>query len=163
MAKIGGVIPLPLVVIVGAAVALSVVAASIDRRHDKTGAPEAMAHDAATERLVPVSFVAASEKSARIIQFRHGHAVYDETCHACHEDGIAGAPRLGDKAAWGPRIAKGFPTLVGHAVKGFQGKDGIMPPKGGGAWDEVEVARAVAWMTSRAGGSFAEPDSLPVR
>lgn len=162
MAKIGGIIPLPLVVIAGSAVVLAAVAASIDHRHDLTGPPLALTPEATSERLTPVSFVAATEHSARVMHFRHGHAVYDETCHACHEDGIAGAPRLGDKTAWGARIAKGFPTLVGHAIKGFQGKDGIMPPKGGGAWDDVEVARAVAWMTSRAGGNFSEPDALPV-
>ena len=44
--------------------------------------------------------------------------------------GIAGAPKVGDKAAWGPRIAQGKETLYSHAIKGFQGKAGMMPAKG---------------------------------
>jgi cytochrome c5 len=162
--KPGGFFSPSLVGILVAAVPIAIVCASVDQRHEKTGSPEAMGRDATIERLAPVSFVAATPgQSARSTHFKGGHAVYDETCSACHETGIAGAPRIGDKAAWAPRISKGFPTLVGHAVKGFQGKDGIMPPKGGGDWDNVEVARAVAWMTGRAGGSFAEPDVSPVR
>ncbi|HXS31059.1 MAG TPA: cytochrome c5 family protein, partial [Steroidobacteraceae bacterium] len=45
--------------------------------------------------------------------------------------GIAGAPKAGDHAAWAPRIAKGKNTLYEHALKGFTGTAGVMPPKGG--------------------------------
>ena len=45
--------------------------------------------------------------------------------------GIAGAPKVGDKAAWGPRIAQGKETLYNHAIQGFTGKTGVMPAKGG--------------------------------
>jgi len=153
-----------LLVILAAAVPVAVVCAAVDRRHEKGGPAAELTPAATAERLAPESFVAATAGvTARTMRMKSGHAVYDETCSACHEAGIAGAPRLGDKAAWGPRIAKGFPTLVGHAVRGFQGKEGIMPPKGGGDWDNVEVARAVAWMTSRAGGNFPEPDVSPVK
>jgi cytochrome c5 len=60
-----------------------------------------------------------------------GETVYNQACVACHGAGIAGAPKLGDKAAWGPRIAQGADTLHKHAIEGFQGKAGLMPPKGG--------------------------------
>jgi cytochrome c5 len=60
-----------------------------------------------------------------------GEAVYNQACVACHGAGIAGAPKLGDKAAWAPRIAQGDETLRTHALQGFQGKAGFMPPKGG--------------------------------
>lgn len=60
-----------------------------------------------------------------------GTAVVNQACSACHGAGIAGAPKLGDKAAWGPRIAKGKDTLYKHALEGFQGGAGVMPPKGG--------------------------------
>ena len=50
---------------------------------------------------------------------------------ACHGLGIAGAPKMGDKAAWGPRIAQGMDTLYTHSINGFQGSSGVMPPKGG--------------------------------
>ena len=50
---------------------------------------------------------------------------------ACHGTGIAGAPKIGDKAAWAPRIAQGAATLEKHALEGFQGQAGMMPAKGG--------------------------------
>jgi cytochrome c5 len=60
-----------------------------------------------------------------------GPAVYEAACKACHGLGIAGAPKAGDSAVWGPRVAKGKPTLYEHAVKGYTGTAGIMPAKGG--------------------------------
>ena len=58
---------------------------------------------------------------------------FQQVCSACHGSGVAGAPKAGDKSAWGPRIAKGKPTLYDHALKGFQGSAGVMPAKGGRA------------------------------
>lgn len=60
-----------------------------------------------------------------------GEEVFNMACMACHGAGVAGAPKMGDKAAWGPRIAKGADTLHKHALEGFQGNTGFMPPKGG--------------------------------
>ena len=62
---------------------------------------------------------------------KSGTELFEQTCNACHGQGIAGAPRAGDKAAWGPRIAKGKAVLYQHAIDGFTGSSGIMPPKGG--------------------------------
>lgn len=60
-----------------------------------------------------------------------GTELFEQTCSACHGQGIAGAPKAGDKAAWGPRIAQGKATLYQHALNGFTGKSGMMPAKGG--------------------------------
>jgi cytochrome c5 len=60
-----------------------------------------------------------------------GTDLFQQTCSACHGAGIAGAPKAGDKAAWGPRIAKGKDVLYQHALQGFTGTTGMMPPKGG--------------------------------
>jgi len=62
---------------------------------------------------------------------KDGAAVFQATCSACHGAGIAGAPKAGDRAAWEPRIAKGKDALYQHALQGFQGTAGVMPPKGG--------------------------------
>jgi cytochrome c5 len=62
---------------------------------------------------------------------KSGEEVFQQVCSACHGAGIAGAPKAGDKAAWGPRIAKGKDSLYEHALKGFQGSAGVMPAKGG--------------------------------
>lgn len=64
---------------------------------------------------------------------KSGEELFQQVCSACHGAGIAGAPKAGDKAAWGPRIAKGKDTLYEHAIKGFQGSAGVMPAKGGRA------------------------------
>ncbi len=61
----------------------------------------------------------------------NGTELFQQVCSACHGQGIAGAPKAGDKAAWAPRIAQGKPTLYQHALGGYQGKAGVMPAKGG--------------------------------
>jgi cytochrome c5 len=60
-----------------------------------------------------------------------GEQVYATTCIACHGAGVAGAPKFGDKEAWAPRLGQGLAVLRKHALEGFQGKAGVMPPKGG--------------------------------
>jgi len=80
-----------------------------------------------------------------------GEDVYNGTCFACHAVGAAGAPKIGDKADWGPRIAKGTDTLVQHAISGFQGEKGIMPPKGGRVdLSDDAIKAAVEFMVSKA-------------
>ena len=62
---------------------------------------------------------------------KSGEETFQQVCSTCHGAGIAGAPKAGDKSAWGPRIAKGKEVLYDHALKGFQGSSGVMPAKGG--------------------------------
>ena len=110
-------------------------------------------------RLKPVAAVAVAgqDNKALVIQPTgpeikidlpaDGKAAYELGCVACHGAGIAGAPKFGDKAAWGPRIAQGKDTLHQHAIKGFQGKTGIMPPKGAQtSWPDDLVMQAVDYM-----------------
>lgn len=68
----------------------------------------------------------------------------------CHGAGIAGAPKFGDKAAWAPRLAEGAATLYQHAIAGFQGKAGVMPPKGGSSAPDADVKAAVDYMAAAA-------------
>jgi len=76
-----------------------------------------------------------------------GKATYDKACMACHAAGVAGAPKFGNKADWGPRVAQGNETLYTHALKGFQGKKGVMPAKGGNAsLSDADVKAAVDYM-----------------
>ena len=79
-----------------------------------------------------------------------GKKTYDMACAACHATGVAGSPKVGDKAAWTARIAQGMDVMVGHANKGFQGKKGFMPAKGGRAnLSDATIADAVAYMVSK--------------
>lgn len=75
-----------------------------------------------------------------------GTAAYAAACSTCHAAGIAGAPKIGDKAAWGPRIQQGKDTLYKHAIEGFKGNTGMMPAKGGTTWPEALVRQAVDHM-----------------
>jgi cytochrome c5 len=79
-----------------------------------------------------------------------GKKLYEATCQACHGTGIAGAPKFGDKAAWADRIKQGIATLQTHAIKGFQGKAGMMPAKGGSSASDDEVKAAVEYMAAAA-------------
>src|SRR5262249_18220865 len=87
---------------------------------------------ATADRLAPMGKVAISgadnsaleppkETKVAMAQDLSGEQVFNMACSACHGAGVAGAPKYGDKAAWGPRIAQGMPTLFDHALKGFQG------------------------------------------
>lgn len=73
-------------------------------------------------------------------------ALYTQACAVCHGAGVAGAPKLGDKAAWAPRIAQGLDTLVANAIKGKN----AMPPKGGSNASEAEIRAVVSYMVGQA-------------
>ena len=78
-----------------------------------------------------------------------GHGAFEAACKACHGEGLAGAPKAGDKSAWAPRIAQGKETLYQHALAGFNGTKGVMPPKGGRTdFPDALVKQAVDYMTS---------------
>lgn len=79
-----------------------------------------------------------------------GKSVYNKTCALCHGAGVAGAPKPGDKADWGPRIAQGKDTLYKHAIEGFTGAKGMMPPRGGGSsLSDDDVKAAVDYMADQ--------------
>ena len=82
-----------------------------------------------------------------------GEEVYKAQCTACHAAGLAGSPKTGDVAAWAPRIKTGYDALLTSALKG----KGAMGAQGGGEYGEIEIGRAVVYLTSAAGGKFAEP------
>ncbi len=105
-------------------------------------APEAVATPEVA--AAPVS----EEKAAPAIS---GETIYKSTCFACHGMGVAGSPKLGDKAAWEPRIAKGNDALYTSAIKGVQSTTGVMPPKGGNfSLSDDEVKAAVDYMVASA-------------
>jgi cytochrome c5 len=71
-----------------------------------------------------------------------GEEVYNAVCTACHGQGIGGAPKFGDKVAWAPHLSKGIEVLHQHAIEGYQGSKGLMPPKGGRTDLPDEIVRA---------------------
>jgi cytochrome c5 len=112
-------------------------------------------------RIAPVARVAvagadntklaapAPEPAAALVDLP-AEEVYKQVCSVCHTPGVAGAPKTGDKAAWAPRIAQGMETLNKHAIEGFQGKAGYMPPKGGRTdLSDQSVVNAVEYLVSQ--------------
>ena len=76
-----------------------------------------------------------------------GQGVYMNFCAPCHTSGVAGAPKVGDKAAWKERFEKGEAAMAELAIKGFQGSTGFMPAKGGNsALTDEEVTSATIYM-----------------
>lgn len=113
--------------------------------------------EAVTERLRPLAeqgFTLVDANAPRVLLA--GGAVYAATCAACHDSGLAGAPKTGDGAGWSARLAQGYDTLLKHALEGLN----AMPAKGGNPdLDDIEVARAVVFMTNQSGASFKEPNA----
>jgi cytochrome c5 len=87
-----------------------------------------------------------------------GEQVYNQVCKTCHETAVAGAHKIGDKAAWAKVLAQGQAVTVDHAITGIR----AMPAKGGNPdLENVEVERAIVYMTGKAGGNWKEPAAAP--
>ena len=84
-----------------------------------------------------------------------GDAVYKAQCAACHDAGLAGAPKFADASAWAPRIGSGYEALLNSVLNG----KGAMGAQGGGAFSDVELGRAVVHMVNAAGGNFPVPEA----
>ena len=124
---------------------------------------------AASERIAPVAGVYAGDTGRAAMQAAQaaavraaasqvayggttdGKTIYGQLCHSCHTAGVTGAPKLGDKADWAPRIAEGIATLIKHAEDGYKGPDGNqMPARGGNpALTDAQVEATVKWMVSQ--------------
>jgi len=93
--------------------------------------------------------VAAAEEPEPVEAAMSGAQVYNSACLACHGAGIGGAPILGDAPQWAPRIEQGTDVLRRHAIEGYTGSVGYMPPKGGRMdLSDEEIAGAVDYMVS---------------
>ncbi|MEO6364186.1 MAG: c-type cytochrome [Caldimonas sp.] len=116
--------------------ALPAVAASAPRADANAGTPAVVVAAAATG-TAPAPAGAATGAAAT-------PALYTQVCAVCHAAGIAGAPKLGDKVAWAPRIAQGIDTLTASVIKG----KGAMPPKGGSNAPDGDIRAVVTWMVN---------------
>ncbi len=113
---------------------------------------DGMEAERVAERLRPLAQVEVKDASD-VGSLKAGDQVYAAQCAACHASGAAGAPKLGDMAAWGPRLKTGFDTLLHSALAG----KGAMGAQGGGDFSDFEIARAVVYMANQSGGKLDEP------
>ena len=118
-------------------------------------------NDIITERVEPVgemmvgdaavvAEVAVTDNTGGDVAAISGEQVYQASCAACHNSGIAGSPKFGDAAVWTDRIASGIETLYDHAINGFTGASGMMPAKGGNtALSDDGVRASVDYMVDK--------------
>ncbi len=140
-----------LVVITIALVFLSRGIMDITPTADEPAARAPVAVAAATASAAPASPAGTGTQAASA--GADGQTVYQQVCALCHAMGIAGAPKVGDTVAWGPRIAKGKTTLYDHALHGFASKTGMMPPKAGHMeLSDASVQAAGDYMVAKSGG-----------
>ncbi len=105
---------------------------------------------AATPAAAPVAAAEPASAAPAVAENAVGKGVFGKTCSMCHAAGVGGAPKPGDKADWGPRIAQGNEVLYKHALEGFTGAKGMMPPRGSGAsLTDDEVKAAVDFMVAQ--------------
>ncbi|MEO5689311.1 MAG: c-type cytochrome [Burkholderiaceae bacterium] len=117
----------------------------------------ALTASAAAARIAPVASDTVFDASI-VVEPKSGKQVFEVQCTTCHTAGLLGAPKFGDAAAWGPRVAKGYDALLSSALHG----KGNMPAQGGGDFSDLEVGRAVVYMANQGGGKFADPKAPAV-
>jgi len=106
----------------------------------------APAADPAASAAAPVTAAVIPPRAAKVASTSgSGPATYESVCKVCHAAGVAGAPKLGDKAAWSARVKTGLDALHASALKG----KGAMPPKGGNpSLSDADVKAAVDYMVA---------------
>lgn len=119
----------------------------------KSGAgSDGMSAEAVARRIRPVGSVEIKDVNDPAA-LKTGEQVFQAQCASCHATGALNAPKLGEAAAWAPRLKAGVDGLLQAALKG----KGSMPPQGGGEFSDVEIGRAVVYLANQGGASFAEP------
>jgi len=135
-----------------AAIVLLVSYVNAHMRH--AAGSDALSAQAIAARVQPVGTVEVKDLSDAST-LKSGEQVFQKVCISCHGSGVLGAPKLGDAAAWGPRIGQGYEALLHSALKGKN----AMPAQGGGDYADLEVGRAVVYMANQGGAKFAEPQA----
>lgn len=119
--------------------------------------PAVLAPEAVAARIKPVADVVIQAGGGGSASgAKSGEEIYKTVCTACHQTGVANAPKFGDKQAWAGHIAEGLEAMVKAATGGIRG----MPPRGGNPnLSDVEIARAVVYMANAAGANWKEPEA----
>jgi cytochrome c5 len=114
------------------------------------GKQESAAPEASAPAVPEAAAPAAVPATPAMADVEHGHTVFNKVCSLCHAVGAAGAPIPGNKDEWGPRIAQGKDVLYKHAMEGFTGSKGVMPPRGGSTTlTDDDVKAGVDYMVSK--------------
>jgi len=115
--------------------------------------PGALTPESVAARIQPVARVEFGAAAAPA-GARKGEDIVKATCAACHQAGVANAPKIGDRASWAPHLQHGLKEMLATAIKG----KGAMPPRGGDAsLTDAELTRAIIFMANQSGGQLKEP------
>jgi cytochrome c5 len=97
-------------------------------------------------------------RDGRESELADGEVVYRRVCVRCHDKGISGAPKLGDRGAWKVRIPTSINNLIRNAIEGYQGNQGVHPPRGGDRnLNDAQIEAAVRFMVEQCKGDPAVP------
>ena len=119
----------------------------------KTPDPGLLSPAAVSARIQPVGTLEVVDANAPR-SVKTGEEIVQAACAACHMAGVAGAPKIGDKAAWGKFAKAGLDTMLKNAVTGR----GAMPPRGGVPdLSDIELAKAIVYMANQSGANLKEP------
>jgi cytochrome c5 len=124
----------------------------VTAQHRPAAGSDGLADAAIAKRIQPIGRVEVRD-ATDVASLKTGEQVFAAQCTTCHTAGVAGAPKFGDAAAWGPRIATGYDALLHSALGG----KGAMGPQGGGDFSDLEIGRAVVYMANKGGAKFEEP------
>jgi cytochrome c5 len=113
---------------------------------------DGLSAEAIARRIAPVG-LSEFKDPGDVKTMKTGDQVFQAQCSACHTSGAVGAPKVGDEAAWAPRIKTGLDALLNSVLKG----KGNMPSQAGGDHSDFEIARAVVFMANKGGAKFDEP------
>jgi cytochrome c5 len=139
------VIPITLILLIVKAVTVGI---------DTSASNPVMSDEAIAKRIRPVGEVVLAQGNGGVAMTKSGEEVYKSVCAACHGSGALGAPKVGDKAAWGKLMGKGLPGLTKSAIAGVR----QMPARGGNPdLSDTEVGRGIAYMVNQSGGQVKEP------
>lgn len=133
-------------------VAIVLLVKYVTTEHGQAAGSEGLGAEAVARRIQPIGSIEVKDASDATT-LKTGEQVYAAQCSACHASGAAGAPKIGDTAAWAPRIQTGYEALLSSALKG----KGAMGAQGGGDFSDLEIGRAVVHMANASGAKFDEP------
>lgn len=131
---------------------LTAVGVEFQNEEVSTTSPDSEATPAVPE-VPPETTEPETSPDASELDLAQGEKIYNTVCTVCHQNGIIGSPKFGDKDSWAPRIEKGMEALFTSALQGL----GAMPPKGGNpSLPDDDIKAAVAYMVSHVPGVTVE-------
>jgi cytochrome c5 len=133
-------------------IAIILLVSYVSAEHQPAAGSDGLMPEAVARRIQPIGTIEIRDASDAA-SLKTGEQVFAAQCTACHTPGLAGAPKLGDEAAWAPRIKTGYEALLTSALKG----KGAMGAQGGGDFGDLEIGRGVVYMANKAGAKFDEP------